>query len=106
MDGGVGGRGIVEGAVVVIVVAGGGGGGSSRGAGMRGMLRRHVPCRPAALRARAAGVWTRWRQSVEARQTRPGCWCSAEGRDSRGCDNETTLIDESSKPASHSCCSA
>lgn len=105
MDGGVGGRGIVEGAVVVIVVAGGGGG-SSRGAGMRGMLRRHVPCRPAALRARAAGVWTRWRQSVEAHQTRPGCWCSVEGRDSRGCDNETTLIDESSKPASHSCCSA
>lgn len=102
MDGGVGGRGIVEDAVVVIVVAGGGG---RRGAGMRGMLRRHVPCRPAALRARA-GVWTRERQSVKARQTRPGCWCSVEGRDSRGCDNETTLIDESSKPASHSCCSA
>lgn len=96
MDGGVGGRRIVEGAVVVVVKAGGGGGSRGAGMGMMGMLRRHIPC-SSSSRARAAGVWTRFGGS-QSRHARPGCWCRVEARDSRGCDNETTLIDEASKP--------
>jgi hypothetical protein len=81
---------------VVVVEAGGGGGSRGAGMGMMGMLRRHIPC-SSSSRARAAGVWTRFGGS-QSRHARPGCWCRVEARDSRGCDNETTLIDEASKP--------
>lgn len=42
----------------------------------------------------------------QSRHARPDQDVGVVCRDSRGCDNETTLIDGSSKPASHSCCSA
>jgi len=98
MDGGVGGRRVVEIAVVVVVEAGGGGGGGG-GGGRRGagMLRRHIPCSSSKQGCGPEG-------GSQSRHAKPGCWCSAEARDSRGCDNETTLIDEATKPkASHSC---
>ena len=49
--------------------------------------------------------------AVTSRHARPGCWCRVEARDSRGGDDETTLIiDEASEPVvshrSHSTCSA
>lgn len=97
MDGGVGGGRVVEGAVVVVMEAGGGGG--RRGAGM---LRRHNSCMQQLEQLRGleqgCGTVDPRAAAVTSRHARPGCWCRVEARDSRGCDDETTLIDEASEP--------
>lgn len=91
MDGGVGGGRVVKGAVVVIMEAGGGG-----GRGGAGMLRRHNSSMQQL--GQGCGTVDPRAAAVTSRHARPGCWCRVEARDSRGCDDETTLIDEASEP--------